>query len=130
MKAKISEARLNDICYMILKRYLFEPCYGEGACPRECDIRICMDMSAPERITSITNAILSPNEKSGKSHTIQYEVDLDHVLAVTVDYIEDHWLKQSIDEVFGPGSIESLKKDFFEGVLPTCLSIPEDQCAD
>ena len=40
MIAKMSEARLNDLVYLILKKLFFEPHFNSA--PRECDIRICM----------------------------------------------------------------------------------------
>lgn len=118
---RISEARLNDFCYMLLKKTYFEPVYGTG--PREADIRICMDMSAPERITSITQAILLPNEVAGKSHTTMYDVDLGHVYDVTIEYLTDHWRVR-----WPEGAIEGNKRIWLEELVPTMMGMPEEEC--
>lgn len=125
---QISEARLNDIVYLTLKHFFFVPVYGENASPRECDIRVCMDMACPARITSISSAILLPNEVSGKSHTKLYDVESDHVLDVCLDYLEDHWMKQTFEEAYGNEDIKTEMKAHFETIIATCLGMPEDQC--
>lgn len=119
MKVTISEARLNDLTYIALKRYFFEPVMGSS--PRECDIRVCMDMAAPERITSVASAILQPNEVAGKSHTKVYEVDPEQVLEVAIGYIEDHWAKRKLVGKF------DIRKDW-AAVYPVLLQMDEDQC--
>ena len=117
---RITEARLNDFAYMALKRYFFE---GWGMNPRECDIRIVMDMSAPERITSIANAILSPNEKAGASHTTFYDIDLYEVLEVAISYMEDHWIKEEID-----GSIKEQMREDWRQCVPVIMKVEEELC--
>lgn len=117
---RITEARLNDLAYMALKRYFFE---GWGMNPRECDIRIVMDMSAPERITSIANAILSPNEKAGASHTTFYDVHPHEVLETAINYMEDHWIKQEIEESIK----EQMRTDWLE-CIPVIMAVDEESC--
>ncbi len=122
---RISEARLNDIVYMTLKNLFFVPCFNIN--PRECDIRICMDMAVPERIKSPAQAILLPNEQAGKSHTIFYEVDTDRLLSECIDYLEDHWMKQSLSDVFGEDA-DKKAKEWFAEMLPVLLEMPEEGC--
>jgi len=118
---KMSEARLNDLAYMALKRYFFQP-WGRGN-PRECDIRVVMDMAVPERI-SVMSAILLPNEVSGRSHTKFYEVDTDRVLQEALDYMEDHWIKEELKSDF----VTDVKADW-PGVVEDVLKMPEESCA-
>lgn len=123
----ISEARLNDLAYMALKKLFFEAMFGEGRGPRECDIRIVMDMTVPSRITP-ASAILLPNEKSGKSHTVFYDVDTDKVLTETIDYMEDHWLKQNIEEAFGDPDVRTKMTEYYAEIVKVILDMPEADC--
>lgn len=119
---RVSEARLNDFCYILLKKLYFEPALGTG--PRQCDIRICMDMSVPEqRIKSAAQAVLLPNERAGSSHETMYDVDLEEVYDQTVAYIVDHWRAE-----FPEGAIEENKRMWLEDIVPQMMEIPEDQC--
>lgn len=124
---RISEARLNDIVYLSLKHFLFQPVYGENASPRECDIRICMDMAVPERLT-LASAILLPNEVAGKSHTKMYDVEEERVFSETIGYIEDHWLKSSLEDAYGDTDVRTKMRVHFQHILDTCLAMPEDSC--
>lgn len=125
---RVSEARLNDMVYLALKKIFFEPIQGEGSCPRECDIRVCMDIAVPERIKSIQQAILLPNEVAGKSHTIFYEVEPDHVLSVVIDYMEDHWMKQTVEEASGDPNVRTKLTEFFNQMVEALMQLPEEQC--
>lgn len=127
---QISEARLNDLTYLALKRYFFQPMYGENACPRECDIRICMDMVCPkERIKSLSQAVLLPNEKAGASHDIMYEVDPSNVLTTVIQYMEDHWLKSSIEQAFKQDKVrEEMEQDYINNIIPHVLEAAEEEC--
>lgn len=130
---KVSEARLNDLTYMALKRYFFEPFHNAGAipigAPRECDIRICMDMTCRERITSPMAAILLPNEESPASHGKVYEVEPSRILDEVFDYIEGHWLKCDLDVgADSPGWKERARKEYLEYIVPNCMELPEEDC--
>jgi hypothetical protein len=94
----MSEARLNDLVYLMEKLLFFQPTCGGNACLRECDIRVVMDMVIPSRMEGRElAAILLPNEVAGASHTKTYQnVSFAHVFDTTLDYLEDHWMKQQI----------------------------------
>ena len=117
---KITEARLNDFVYLTLKKLFFE---AWGMNPRECDIRICMDLTCKERITSVQQAILSPNEVAGKSHDITYEVEPEAIFSECVDYMEGHWIKQQI-----PKKERRKMRKFFDDFVPCVMAVPEEQC--
>lgn len=123
VRIRLTEARLNDMCYVMLKHAFFM--HTPMTNPRQCDIRICMDMSAPERITSITNAILLPNERAGASHDVWYEVDPERVFDECITYIEEHWMKQEYDE----GWKEESKRIWLNDMVPTLMKTPEAECA-
>lgn len=109
MTTKMSEARFNDLVYMILKKMFFEPCIGEGNSPRECDIRVCMNMSQPKMMTGknpLLASILSPTEISPRSHEIFYDIDFDVVLKKCRNYMEDHWFKQKMPQEWVERSVE------------------------
>jgi hypothetical protein len=96
---RMSEARLNDLVYMMEKFLFFQPTFGGNTCPRECDIRIVMDMACSSRLEGrgMGAAILWPNEVAGASHITMYEdVSFAHVFDTMVFYIEDHWIKAEI----------------------------------
>lgn len=118
---RITEARLNDICYMVLKHAFFEPSLGTS--PRECDIRVCMDMAAPERIT-VMSAILLPNEKAGSRHDVWYEVDPGHVFDECIAYLEDHWIKEEFPQEWKTQA----RKEWTESIIPAILQTPEADC--
>lgn len=127
---RMSEARLNDLTYMALRHLFFVPMFGEGAVPRECDIRICMDMACPEeRATSLQQAILWPNEVSGRSHEISYEVDTDRVLEEVIGYMEDHWLKQTMAEAYkDPDARAKAERFYREEIVRVVMETPEEKC--
>lgn len=126
MKVRISEARLNDFAYVALKRLFFEPA---GMSPREADIRIVMDLAAPERLT-LASAILLPNEISPRSHDVFYEIDTENVLDVARQYIEDHWTKKSLVEPEREEEFEKWKREEWEGnIVPVIMRLPEEECA-
>jgi hypothetical protein len=127
---KMSEARLNDLVYLTLKRQWFEQMFGEGTSPREADIRVCMNMAVPLTNTKGTMAaILLPDEKAPKSHDAIYEVDPEAVFDACVFYMEDHWCKQKIEDASGnPNAREEFKKDFNEVILPAVLAAKEEDC--
>lgn len=132
MKLTMSEARYNDLVYLTLKKNLFEPMFGENASPRECDIRICMQLGCPElmKTAGLTAAILSPNEVSGRSHTKILDIDTDAVFETITVYMEEHWLKQELDVAFGrPNVRDEMLKFFNEGIIPAIQSVPEEECA-
>jgi len=123
---KMSEARFNDLVYLTLKKLYFEPNMGEGCCPRECDIRVCMNMSQPEMLVGVNPVvamILSPAEVAPKSHDKMYDVDTDKVFDECKDYMEDHWFKQEMPEDWTKGA-----KEFFEDVVKVLMTVPEDKC--
>lgn len=119
MKVQMSEARLNDFAYMALKLVFF----GTSR-PRECDIRIVMDMAVPDRITSPMQAILLPNEVSPRSHDRMHEVETDKVLQEAIDYVEDHWMKARIPAKHRK-HINKHWPDFVKGLM----EVPEEECA-
>ena len=130
MIANISEARLNDLCYLTLKKFFFE---GMDMSPRGCDIRVCMNLAAPGTLLSLENpmmaAILLPNEVPPSSHEKFHDVDTDKVFEVCVKYMEDHWLKQTIEEAFGSETVRTEMLEFYSGIVDAVMGIPEDQCA-
>lgn len=128
--ATMSEARYNDLVYMILKKTFFEPC---GMSPRECDIRICMQMGCPEMLNKagIMAAILLPNEKAPNSHDIQYTINYRRVFEECIEYIEDHWMKQTFDEAIGQeGTHEKMWQWLIEpnSVIDCILQTEEKLC--
>lgn len=120
----ISEARLNDMCYMVLKHAFFMHLTPNG-CPRECDIRVCMDMSVPERIKSVAHAILRPDERSGRSHSIFYDVDPERVFDECITYIEDHWIKRGL---WAKEEWTANKRKWMEELVPVLLKTQEEDC--
>lgn len=120
---KISEARLNDLVYVFLKYTFFLPAMNSN--PRECDIRVCMDLTVLSRAKKdpMRAMILLPNEEAGRSHETFYDVDTDRLTEVCLDYISDHWMKQEI-----PASVRDETKNWYADLLPTLLAIPEEQC--
>lgn len=116
---KISEARLNDWCYILFKQVMGMP-------PRECDIRICMDMSAPDdRIHSASQAILMPDEVAGKSHTIAYDVDPIIVFDAVTGYIEDHWIKEELEQQWKDEAL----RVWTDEMVPDLMKVKEEDCA-
>lgn len=128
---KMSEARLNDYVYITLKKLLFEPMFGEDVRPRECDIRVCMNLIVPDTIKNPAMAgILLPNEVAPASHTKQYDVDLNEIFEECIAYIEDHWLKVSIEEAWQNNSVRTSMRDYFDNmIVPIVAAVPEDKCA-
>jgi len=118
MVHKISEARFNDLVYMTLKEFFFQP--SMSGSPRECDIIICMDL--------ICQTSDNPYEKSRRSHTVFYDVDTDKCFDECLDYVEGHWIKQSIDEFYGKPVRAEMKKWYDENLVPAILSVPEELC--
>lgn len=129
-EATMTEARYNDLCYMILKKLFFEQ---GGASPRECDIRVCMQMGCPQMINKAgpLAAILLPNEKAPNSHSTLYTINYKNVFNECLDYLEDHWMKQTIDEAYEK---EGTRNEMWQWIIaPGSLidainSIPEEQC--
>lgn len=126
MIARMSEARYNDLVYLSLKKFFFDP-----TCPRECDIRVCMQMGHPPMLAAaaekhgpLSVAILSPTEKAPNSHEIMYNVDTDNVIEETLAYLEDHWIKGS----FPTKDREAIKQQFHKHIVPIALEIPEKDC--
>lgn len=118
---RVSEARLNDMCYMVLKKVFFEP-VGLGS-PRQCDIRICMDLSAPERVT-VMSAILLPNERAGADHTKFYDIDPAKVFDETITYLEDHWRAE-----FGDEWKKGAREFWLSYMVPEMMAMAEETCA-
>lgn len=114
---RISEARLNDMCYMLLK-------YNLGANPRECDIRVCMDMAVPEqRLVGrdpLMAMVLRPDEKSGRSHDVYYDVDPRRVYDETMTYLRDHWRLAR--------GRWCTKLEWITKIVPALMRTPEMQC--
>jgi hypothetical protein len=117
----VSEARLNDFCYMLLKKAYFEPA-GFGS-PRQADIRICMDLAATERLT-LKSAILMPNERAGASHDVFYDVEPGEVFDRTIEYLEGHWIKGEFPESWKVDT----RKAWLEEVVPILMEVPEEEC--
>jgi hypothetical protein len=131
MVVKISEARYNDLVYASLKKLYFEPIFGHGGCPRGCDIRVCMQMGCQNMLLNAGPAamILRPDEVPPNSHTILLEVDTDTVFKEIVNYMEDHWLKQTTEEAFGCELAKKEMKEYFETqIIPCIMGVPEEQC--
>ncbi len=119
----VSEARLNDICYMILKRYFFE---SWGYAPRECDIRVCMQLGHPPMLAGVglEAAILRPDEVAPKSHSRMYTINPQAVFDACIEYMEDHWMKQKVNKSF----LRDARKDFV-ALLEDLMRVPEEECA-
>ncbi len=130
MKVTISEARFNDLVYLTLKRYFFEPMYGEGTYPRECDIRVVMNMVHHDtwKGPPLAAAILLPGEVAPSSHDARYEVETDDILAESTNYVEDHWLKCPIEEASGNPTWKAVVGDDFKKVVELILGLPEESC--
>lgn len=128
MQVQISEARLNDFVYLTLKKFFFEPA-GLGN-PRECDIRVCMTMVAPQtwQGNPIAAAILLPDEVSPRGHEPNLGVDTDRVFEECITYLEDHWMKQSFADASGNPAAKQEMKEFYDKMVPAILEMPEDQC--
>lgn len=123
MKTTISEARLNDIVYLTLRKLYFQPVFGETAAPRECDIRVVMNLVVPKMVTGIESMILRCDEVSPRSHTVMYDIDTDDVFEEAKVYMEDHWFKEKV-------SCDVVKmKEFFDFMVEQAMKTPEDQCA-
>lgn len=135
MLRMMSEARLNDLVYITMKYLYFQPLFGDGSGPRECDIRVCMNVAVPQTITGPCTAwILLPDEVAPASHDTQYSVDTDAVFAACRTYMEDHWMKAPVGEVWptGPSGGDTLQEmqQYFETVVvPGVMSIDEADCA-
>lgn len=129
MKVTISEARLNDLAYMTLKKLFFEPVFGYN--PRECDIRVVMNMVVPTtwKGDPFSAAILLPNEKAPADHTSIHEIETDDVFEQTVDYMEDHWFKQPVEEVWEDNNVRGRMKEYFDQIVTGVMQVPEDECA-
>lgn len=125
---KMTEARYNDLVYLTLKKLWFEPIFNSS--PRECDIRVCMQMGNKIMLEqAVPNAaILLQNEFAPKSKT-EYEIDTDLVFYECKDYVENHWLKTTTDEVFGRPIGEEFMKFYVECIIPSVMSVDEDKCA-
>ena len=82
----MSEARYNDLIYMTLKKLFFEPW---GMNPRECDIRVCMQMGYRPMLDKAgpMAGILLPDEVSPRSHESTYDIDTDKALVESIDYM-------------------------------------------
>jgi hypothetical protein len=119
---RISEARLNDFCYLLLKKAYFEPHFN-NASPRECDIRVCMDMSAPEKRASIASAILLPDEIAPSRHDVYYDVDPGQVFDVTMEYLVDHWRAEPDAK-----ELKQFRKEWLTEIVPKLLEMEESAC--
>lgn len=120
MIVTISEARLNDLCYLALKYFWFDPVM---ACnPRGCDIRVCMDVSVPSRIKSPAQAIMRSGEVAPSSHTLMHEVDTDRVMEECVRYLEDHWRV-----VFTADNLQEMQ-EWWNTTVPQVLGLLESDC--
>ena len=126
---QMSEARLNDLVYLTLKTIFFG---SQGMSPRECDIRVCMQMAVPELRTGFADAILRPDETAGKSHdkivTVCHGLVFYHCLA----YLEDHWMKQTFETASGNPSVKQEMWDWLNqssGVFEVNEQMPEEECA-
>lgn len=131
MIKKISEARYNDMVYLFLKKCFFEPIFGEGHGPRECDIRVCMQMGHKEMLKNAPPSamILSPTEIAPKSHEKLLDVDTDEVFNECINYMEDHWMKMTVEESSGEPDVKTKMKDFFEKeIIPAIMDLPEEKC--
>lgn len=131
MKITMSEARLNDLVYMTLKKFYFEPAFGTNSNPRECDIRVCMNMAVPQTNTmGMAAAILSPDEVAPASHEKQYEVDTDVVLNETITYLEDHWMKMSFADAYkDPKVMDNINDYYNKEIVPNIMATAEEECA-
>ena len=100
--------------------------------PRGCDTRVCMNLieSATFKGSNpFAAAILLPHEKAPASHTTLYDVDTDATLEHCITYMEDHWLKQPVEEAFGDKEVRPRMKDFYKEIVQAALKTPEDDCA-
>ncbi len=130
MLIKMSEARYNDLVYLTLKQFFFEPAKLGG--PRQCDIRVCMQMGHLPLLEKAGPAamILSPTEQAPASHTDLLEIDTDRVFDETLTYVEDHWMKSTFEEAYANPNIKAEMKKFYdESLIPAIMATAEDQCA-
>lgn len=125
----MSEARLNDLVYMLLKKLYFEQF---RSAPRECDIRVCMQLSAPALRTGVQDAILLPDERSGRSHDKMLDVCFGEVFDECLRYLEDHWMKTSFEEATGDPNIKQKMWDWCaqgDNLFEIIKTAPEKDCA-
>ncbi len=123
----MSQARYNDLVYITLKKLYFEPAFGEGTNPRECDIRVCMNMAHPQMLQGenpLQAMILSPTEIAPKSHTTQYKINTQAVYNECKSYMEDHWFKQPMPKEWEDNN----PQEYYNQILTTLMTIPEDKC--
>ncbi len=118
-KLRMSEARYNDLVYLTLRYAYFMPVWGEEAAPRECDIRICMDMG----MGKTTSPILMPNERSGRRHDVEVEVDLDKVRDVCLDYLEQHWRME-----WAEGGRKRFETEVWPKLVEAAMGTTEKEC--
>jgi len=131
IRMRVSDARLNDLCYMILKKLFFEPA-GLGN-PRGCDIRVCMDMAALEtRQPTLQAAILLPDEQPSTDHEPRHDVEFGQVFDVCLAYLEDHWMKQSFEQAYSDPTVRQKMWDFCAApgsVFQVMQELAEERCA-
>jgi hypothetical protein len=128
-RMQMSEARYNDLIYLLLKKLFFEPAELGG--PRECDIRVCMQLAAPELLTGPQDAVLLPGEQSGRSHTRTIEVCFGTAFDECLTYLEEHWMKQTMEEAAGDPVVKQAMWDWCcqqDGIFDTVKTLPEEQC--
>jgi hypothetical protein len=124
---KMSMARYNDLVYLGLKYGWFRPLFGDNAGPRQCDIRVCMQMGCAEMLkgAGVEAAILWPDEMAPVDHNKMVEVDTLRVLTAMKVYMEDHWMKQHMGKEWW----EWVAKEVWPNVIEAAMKTPEKECA-
>lgn len=127
-KINMSEARYNDLVFMMLKYFLFLPAKVPG--PRECDIRMCMQMGCQELFQEmvardgIMTVVLRPDEQSPRRHDKMYDINPTLVFNEVIIYIEEHWLKEKVGEEI----IQNMKIGL-PLIIDRIMRTPEEDCA-
>lgn len=82
----------------------------------------------PAGNNKLAAAILLPNEKAPASREQMYEIETDDILRHAIDYMEDHWLKQTVEGAHQNPNIRKEMADYYAKIVKTILAMPEDQC--
>ena len=127
MKIKMSQARYNDLVYMGLRYGWFKPMFGEGSRPRECDVRICMQLGNAEMLEEAgpEAAVLLPDEKAPADHGRMLVVDTYRVLIEMRNFMEAYWLERGMDEEWW----DWVKRGMWPVIIKVAMATREERCA-
>jgi hypothetical protein len=114
----MSEARLNDLVYLIFKQTMDMP-------PREADLIFMMQMACPDLLKEAgpSAGIVIPGKRAGGSHDKVVRVLRSDLIEATLGYMEDHWWKQELSDE----ERANWTKVLFEPVLDLALKLPESK---